>query len=112
PLTERQCRASKGETRRPALLFQLGLMINYPNDAASLGVTLDLQRECLLGSGCTPALTFVLTFRPRATVWLWLVATILAPALTFVLIFIPAFSLWILRLKVERRYPVLGFEAG
>src|SRR5215510_10728070 len=43
-----------------------------------------------------PALTPLLTFRPRATVWLWLMApwgTPRPPALTFVLTFIPAFSL-------------------
>src|SRR5262252_10664382 len=37
-----------------------------------------------------PALTPVLTFRPQATVWLWLVPIL--PAFTFVLIFTVVFS--------------------
>src|SRR5262245_14356535 len=45
-----------------------------------------------------PALTPLLIFRPRATVWLWLVVSL--PALTFVLIFI----LLHLNVDVERRH--------
>ena len=61
-----------------------------------------------------PALTLVLTFRPRDTVWLWLVALgpggKACPALTFDLIFIPVFLP--LDVEVERPRHILGFEAG
>jgi hypothetical protein len=39
-------------------------------------------------------LMLVLTFSPRATVWLWFMSG-RPPALTLVLIFIQAFSLWL-----------------
>src|SRR5262245_872459 len=45
-----------------------------------------------------PALTLLLTFRPRATVWLWLLcggSTFTAPALTFVLTFRPRETVWL-----------------
>jgi hypothetical protein len=58
--------------------------------------------------GCAPALTPVLTFNPRATVWLWFAPSIppdfavepmttsplLAPAFTFVLIFTAVFPFY------------------
>src|SRR5215813_10601537 len=57
-----------------------------------------------------PALTPLLTFSPRAIVWLWLRG--IPPALTFVLTFISVLPLWLLTLNIERRRRVLDFEAG
>src|SRR5262245_4913472 len=56
-----------------------------------------------------PSLMAVLTFRQRATVWLWLIEP---PALTFVLIFILDLLLMDVDVKIERRRRALGFEAG
>jgi hypothetical protein len=68
---------------------RLVMVARYP---ASFHVRFDFHgcfpflESSIIGGASHLALTLVLTFKPRATVWLWLPASL--PALTFVLIFI------------------------